>query len=96
MASNFTIRFHRRNRNVHINLRGDFDGSSACVLFNALKKNCDNEDKIFVDTSGLRQVSPFGRGVLQNNLSGQERKWANITFTGGKARQIAPENSLCV
>jgi len=66
------------------------------MLFNALKKNYGNENKIFVHTSGLKQVSAFGRSVLQDNLSGLKGKWANINFTGENASQIAPEKSLCV
>ena len=95
MASNFKIHLHRRNREVHINLKGDFDGSSACVLFNALKSDCGNKDEIFIHTNGLGQVFPFGRGVLNANFSRLKNKWSNINFTGEKAHQIAPEKSMC-
>ena len=95
MASNFKIHLHRRNREVHINLKGDFDGSSACVLFNALKSDCGNKDEIFIHTNGLGQVFPFGRGVLNANFSRLKNKLSNINFTGEKAHQIAPEKSTC-
>ena len=70
MASNFRIRYRRNNGHLYINLKGDFDGSSAQVLSDALKRNCVKKHKIFVDTSGLKQVYPFGRHVLQGELSG--------------------------
>lgn len=89
MASNFTIRFKRKNGKLYINLRGDFDGSSAHVLFSALKRHCDDTAEIFVETSGLRQVSTFGRAVLQSNLSGLKGKSAHIRFTGEKGTILA-------
>jgi hypothetical protein len=83
MASNFTMRFQRKNGNLHINLRGDFDGSSAHVLLNALKRNYDDVHKIFVETSGLKTVAPFGREVLQSNLLGLRTRPDKIIFGGG-------------
>lgn len=94
MAYNFTIRFQRKNANLHMNLKGDFDGSSAHVLSEALKRNCDDAHKIFVHTSGLRRVYPFGRDVLQSNLSGLKRKSAKIIFTGEKGTFLAPEKNM--
>lgn len=91
MASNFTIRSKRKNGNLHIKLIGDFDGSSAHVLLNALKRNSDGEEKIFVHTGGLRRVSPFGRDVLQSHLSSLKNKSARIIFTGENGAILAPE-----
>ena len=82
MTSNFRIRFQRDNGNLHINLRGDFDGTSAQVLLDALKRNCDDEHKIFVHTNGLNNVYPFARGVLKNHLPYLKGKLADIIFTG--------------
>jgi anti-anti-sigma regulatory factor len=91
MASNFTMRFQRKNRNLHIHLRGDFDGSSAHVLLNALKRKDDDAHKIFVETSGLRIVTPFGRDVLQGNLSELKAKPGKIIFGGRNKASLAPE-----
>jgi len=93
MASNFTMRFQRKNGNLHINLRGDFDGSSACILFNALKRNYDDSSRIFVETRGLREVSPFGRDTLQSNLSELKRSSGKIFFDGSKSANIVPQQS---
>jgi len=90
MASNFTIRFRRKNSELHINLKGDFYGSSAHMLLNALRKNCDTGDKTYVDTSGLTRVSPFGLDVLKSNLIDLKGKSANIIFIGAYGTTIAP------
>jgi len=92
VASNFTIRYQRNNGNLYINLKGDFDGSSAQVLFDAVKRNCEDDQKIFIDTSGLRRVHPFGRDVLKSNLSSLKGKTARVIFTGENSEVLAPES----
>ncbi|MBN1102313.1 MAG: anti-sigma factor antagonist [Deltaproteobacteria bacterium] len=82
MASNFTIRFQRKNGDLHIGLKGDFDGSSAHVLLNAIGRNIEETQRILVDTSGLRRVSPFGRDVLHANLSVLKLRLGKIIFIG--------------
>ena len=42
MASNFTISVHRNSDQLDLRLMGDFDGTSACELLNALEKNGDS------------------------------------------------------
>jgi hypothetical protein len=37
MATNFKISSHRTESKLHLNLAGDFDGSSAFELLNMLK-----------------------------------------------------------
>ncbi|MBN2125478.1 MAG: hypothetical protein JW821_14365 [Deltaproteobacteria bacterium] len=82
MASNFTIRFQRRNGDLHIHLNGDFDGTSAHVLLNALERNVQEEQRIYVNTAGLKDVAPFGREVLQANLSVLKANSDKIVFIG--------------
>jgi hypothetical protein len=91
MASNFTMRFQKENGNLHINLRGDFDGSSAYILFNALKRNYDDSNKIFVETRGLRKVSPFGRDTLQSNLSEFKGSPSKIFFVRANSANRVPQ-----
>ena len=86
MASNFTMRFKKKNGNLRIILKGDFDGSSAKILFEALKRNCDERQRISVDTSGLWQIYGFGRDVFQQDLYSLREKSANIFFTGSHMR----------
>ena len=90
MASNFTIRSRRKNNELHINLKGDFDGSSAQMLLNALRKNCDTGHKTYVDTSGLTRVSPFGLDILKSNLTDLKGKSTNIIFIGEHGATIEP------
>lgn len=94
MASNFQILVHRNSENLHVKLLGDFDGSSAHQLINTLKSNSHDALCIFIHTSNLRQVHPFGRDMFQSNLHQLNNKFfGSIVYTGKHAPEIAPENS---
>ncbi len=84
MASNFQIITHRKKENLHMKLMGDFDGSSAMELLYVIKKTCLSATKVFIDTSRLNHIEPFGLDVLRHNL-GFLKKGANkfvFTVTG--------------
>jgi hypothetical protein len=89
MAKNFKIFFHRNSENVHLKLFGDFDGSSAYELLDALN-NCNRASKVFIHTSCLKRIHPFGREVFHNNLNFLNNRSAAYLFTGEKASQITP------
>lgn len=57
-------------------LMGDFDGSSAMELLYVIKKTCLSATKVFIDTSRLNHIEPFGLDVLRHNL-GFLKKGAN-------------------
>jgi anti-anti-sigma regulatory factor len=84
MASNFTMRFQRNDDDLLITLKGNFDGSSAHVLLEAIKRNCKSNHHIFVDTNGLKDIHPFGHQVLQSSLSDMKKRAAEIIFSGKK------------
>ena len=69
MAHNFKIFMNRTDDVLHINMRGDFDGSSALELLNALKRNMNNTKRIFIDTNNIQKIYPFGKEVFNYNLS---------------------------
>lgn len=76
MASNFQIITQRKKENLHMKLMGDFDGSSAMELLYVIKKTCLSATKVFIDTSRLNHIEPFGLDVLRHNL-GFLKKGAN-------------------
>ncbi|OEU48157.1 MAG: hypothetical protein BA872_00475 [Desulfobacterales bacterium C00003060] len=91
MASNFTISVHRNSDQLDLRLMGDFDGTSACELLNALEKNGDSVGKVFIHTSGLKRIFPFGRDTFQNNLYVLKNRPMRLIFTGKNSAEIAPE-----
>ena len=94
MASNFKILVHRYSDNLHLKLLGDFDGSSAYQLVNALKKHSAGVFSVFIHTSGLKNIYPFARDTFHKNLySLNHQFFGRLIFTGEDARKIAPTNS---
>jgi hypothetical protein len=69
---------------------GDFDGSSAWELINAIKENLNNSKFIKIDTSKLKKVYPFGREVFKSNLLNVTDDRIHIQFSNPNALRIAP------
>lgn len=91
MASNFTMQHHRREGGLHINLIGDFDGSSAYELKHCLQKALNREPRVIVHTDKLASLPAFGREMFQKQFSVQPQITTRIVFTGAYAETIAPD-----
>ncbi|NVM20667.1 MAG: hypothetical protein HWN68_02665 [Desulfobacterales bacterium] len=91
MAANFKILVHRNSDNLHLKLMGDFDGSSAFELVDALKNNCEAAGKVFVHTGCLKNIHPFGRDMFHNYLNCLKNRRIRLIFTGSNAAEIAPD-----
>jgi len=94
MATNFRVFAHRNSENLHLKLIGDFDGTSAHELLNVLKRYCHRTSRIFIHTSCLRNIHPFGRNVFHNNLDVLKGQSVKLVFTGENASRLAPERSM--
>ncbi len=92
MAHNFRVVVHQNSESLHLRLEGDFDGSSAYELLNALEERCRLASKAFIHTNGLRQIDPFGSSVFRNHLGDLKLcKHMLLRFTGGHAEALAPQ-----
>ena len=96
MASNFRIFVHRNSDSLHLKLAGDFDGTSAFELFDMVKKNGPGLRKVFIHTSNLKAVHPFGLHVFEKSLSDLKGSSFQLLFTGEHAHKIAPIGSTCL
>jgi len=94
MAARFRISIHRNSGNLHLKLMGDFDGASAHELLNVLKRYSARTARIFIDSSGLRNIHPFGLNVFHDNLSLLQGQSIALVFTGEHASQLAPEKTI--
>ena len=92
MAQNFKMNIHRRIDKLTIHLTGDFDGSSAWELINAIRENLNDLKFIQIDTGELKMVYPFGREVFRNNLFNAKNTRIRMQFSGPNALQISPPN----
>ena len=82
MARNFKIFMHQAIDDLHIGLRGDFDGSSALELIHMLKQNLNRNGRILIDTHNLKKIYPFGRDVFNYNFSKFKNHRTRIRFIG--------------
>ncbi|HPJ67954.1 MAG TPA: hypothetical protein PLQ82_07445 [Desulfobacteraceae bacterium] len=89
MASNFKIISYQRCDSLYLKLVGDFDGSSAWELINLIKKTPKSYRKIFVNTSGLNNIYPFGVGTFQKNLTELKKDQICLLFKGNKSNRIS-------
>ena len=93
MACNFKIVVHKNSDNLHLKLAGDFDGSSALQLIQSLKTRKNRASRVFIHTSSLTDIYPFGKNVFENGLDSLEGQVASFVFTGEKANQLIPKNA---
>jgi len=92
MATHFRISIHRNSENLHLKLVGDFDGTSAHELLAVLKRYSNRTSTVFIHTSALREVHPFGVNVFHKNLSVLKGKSIQLIFTGENVNKIEPES----
>jgi len=68
---------------------GDFDGMSAYELINALKKLSSDHFEVFIDTSNLDTIHPFGLDVFQKQLNRLTKNKRNLIFIGRHRHSFA-------
>jgi hypothetical protein len=93
MAANFKVSVLRKSASLYLKLMGDFDGSSAFDLIKLLRKNWKGIHSVFICTSGLRNIYPFGRDMFYKNLSFLAGKPIRLIFTGEKSAQMTSKRS---
>jgi len=88
MATNFKIDVHRNDEDLHLKLRGDFDGTSAYELLDIVRKRAAHTSRVFVHTSNLRDIHPFGLHVFRSNLDILKGQSVEFVFTGENASRF--------
>ena len=88
MATNFKIDAHRNDRNLHLKLKGDFDGTSAHELLDVVRKRAAHASQVFINTSILRDINAFGLHVFRSNLDILKGQSVELVFTGENASQF--------
>jgi anti-anti-sigma regulatory factor len=93
MASNFGIAIDRNSDGFGLQLTGDFDGTSAYELIDAIKKLPEDTLTLYIYTNGLKTIHPFGLDVFHKFMRSLNGQSAKIVFTGRNASQLSPGNS---
>jgi hypothetical protein len=90
MAVNFKIKTSHDGNGLHLNLAGDFDGSSAWELLNNIVDDGGNIRRIFINTNGLKEVHPFGKAIFEKQLQSAKKSYTTLIFLGKNAKRIVP------
>jgi len=72
MANNFKIRDLKKSTDLHIKLKGDFDGMSAYQLIRVLKDHSKTCSRIFINTSSLKAVNRHSCRLFFTGQKGSE------------------------
>lgn len=83
MAKNFRVYTKEISKqSLALQLFGDFDATSACELIDILDDVVKQNDKVAIDTSGLKTINAFGLDVFLPRMSRLTRKLTDIQVTG--------------
>lgn len=83
MAKNFRVSTKEINKkSLAVQLFGDFDATSACELIDILDDIVRKNDRVAIDTNGLKSINAFGLNVFIPRMSRLNRKWSDIQVTG--------------
>jgi anti-anti-sigma regulatory factor len=93
MQNAFKILIHRNETCLHLKLHGEFDAMAAQELLDILKRRGRKRSRVFIHTSGLSRVQPFGTAVFKDRCAGLVDKSVSLIFTGEHAHRLAPRGS---
>jgi hypothetical protein len=69
MANNSRLSFAHKNDYLHINLRGDLDGSSACELVDAIHHSYRGKGSVYISIQKTCRILPFGMDIFSSRLN---------------------------
>jgi len=90
MAQNFRILIRREKDIIHFELKGDFDGSSAFELYNAISDHSAKAVRIVINTGDISSIHPFGVSVFRQ-LCSNNRGLHLFKIAGKYRKAIEPQ-----
>lgn len=94
MSMSFSIMTRRKNGNLHIDISGEFDGTSAWELVNAINDNYAGAGRIVINTDKVSRVAPFGVAIFIGQFPYMNLPGNVLAFEGVKAKEIFSRNRL--
>lgn len=93
MSQDFKMVTRKENGNLYVDVRGDFDGSSAWELIRLLEETFKGKGRVVIDTGHLQTVSPFGASTFRVRLNKETVPAVCLVFKGARATEIAIDGS---
>jgi hypothetical protein len=91
MGANFQVRFQKKNGDLYVDPKGDFDGSSAWELVNLIHDQYEGSGKVIIDTQKLRNLCPFGCSTFKCRIRIGRVPADRLLIRGRQGGEIAPE-----
>ncbi len=88
MSANFRIKSHHVNGSLHIELSGDFDGSSAWELANTIMLKNRGAGEVIINAENIGEVFPFGCAVFESLINTNIIPAEKIIFEDEKGPEI--------
>ncbi len=96
MSTEFQIELRKSNGNLHVRLKGYFDGNSACQLAERIHSGYDGSGLVFIDTHSLCDLCEFGCSTFRSVLDRKKVPADSLVFKGKKGFEIAPDGSRVI
>jgi hypothetical protein len=93
MATHHRITCGYAGRDLQIEVHGDFDGSSAWELVNAIHERYTGLGRIVIDTRKITSLVPFGTATFKSRLDPRRVPLDRLVFVGENSAHIAPQGS---
>jgi len=94
MKSSFKIVTRKVSDGIQVDLSGIFDGSSAWQLVNLIKDHERLNERIVINTDSVREIIPFGKGLLCWLFAVKNIPKKRIVFTGRKCHYLGVEGCV--
>lgn len=92
-TKDFNLEYRMSHGNMHIDLEGNFDQSSAKQFITCLTKAYEGTGRVFVDTAKLKELSESGIQYFRDFLSTTKLLAHNLYLKGEQGFQLVPNGS---
>jgi hypothetical protein len=82
MSAKFQIVASLESNALHLQMRGEFDGSAACDLIRMLEDGRETAPQVLVDTTDLSSIHPFGKTVFDHRIGRLSKTTPGLLFIG--------------
>lgn len=91
MANHHRITCGYAEGDLHINIYGEFDGSSAWAPVNTIHERYTGVGRIVIDTRRITTLAPFGTATFKSLLDPRRVPLDRLVFVGENSVHIAPQ-----
>ena len=96
MTNQYQITSGYAEGDLHINIYGDFDGSSAWALIHTIHDQYRRAGRIVIDTRRITSLVPFGLATFKSRLDPRRVPLDRLVFVGENSVHIAPQGCRLV